>query len=284
MEQSWTVQRVPAVDGAEIVLHSSGVGPGIVVVHGGGVTIEIYRRLADRLADRFTVHLYNRRGRADAAARAEPYDGEQDIDDLAALLTHTGARNVIGHSGGGFIALRAAARRLPIGRLALYDAAVQVDGLFPAAWLPAARAAARAGDLARAMALTGAGLNTQSATSRLPLGLQVAMCRLFIRTPIGRTMAGLLPTTLDETTLIFRHDGPPEQWAGVDAEVLLACGGAGPPYYRPTNEALAGALPHARTLVVPRAGHDALNRAPRHLVDALAEFFTAPVASERAGS
>jgi pimeloyl-ACP methyl ester carboxylesterase len=273
MDQDWTVQRVPAADGAEIVLHSTGIGPGIVVVHGGGVTIETYRRLAVRLAGRFTVHLYNRRGRADAAARAEPYDGEQDIGDLAALLAHTGARNVIGHSGGGFIALRAAVRGLPIGRLALYDPAVQVDGLTPAAWLPAAQEAARAGDIARALALTSAGINTQSAASRLPLGLQVALCRLFLRTPIGRTMGGLLPTTLDETALIHRHDGPPEQWAGVGAEVLLACGADGPPYYPPTIEALARVMPHARTLVVPRAGHDALNRAPHHLVDALAEFF-----------
>ena len=284
MEQNWTTQRVPAADGAEIVLHSTGIGPGIVVVHGGGVTIEMYRRVAIRLADRFTVHLYNRRGRADAATRAEPYDGEQDIDDLATLLAYTGVRNVIGHSGGGFIALRAAARRMPIGRLALYDAAVQVNGLSPSAWLPAAREAARAGDVARAMALTTAGINTHSAASRLPLGLQIAICRLFMRTPIGRTMGELLPTTLDETTLIHRHGGPPEQWAGIDAEVLLACGSDGPRYYPPTNEALARVMPRARTLVVPRAGHDALNRAPQYLVNALAEFFIAPVVSEPAGS
>ncbi|MEU7616800.1 alpha/beta hydrolase [Micromonospora rifamycinica] len=276
MEQDWTVHRVPAADGAEIVLHSVGSGPGIVVVHGGGVTIEIYRRLALRLADRFTVHLYNRRGRADAAARAEPYDGEQDVADLGSVLTATGVRNVIGHSGGGFVALRAAARDLPIDRLALYDAAIQVNGLFPLGWVPAARKAAQAGDIARALAITGGGLNTHSPASRLPLAVRTTLCRLFLRTPVGRTMGELLPTTLDESALIQRHDGQPEQWAGVKAEVLLACGGAGPSYYRPINEALAGVLPHARTLVVPRASHDALNRAPEHLVDALAGFFTAP--------
>jgi pimeloyl-ACP methyl ester carboxylesterase len=280
VEQNWTVQRVPAKDGAEIVLHSLGTGPGIVVVHGGGVTVEMYRRLAIRLADGFTVHLYNRRGRADAAARAEPYDGEQDLDDLATLLAHTGARNVIGHSGGGFIALRAAVRRFPIDRLALYDAAVQVGGLTPSAWLPAAQEAARAGDVVRAMALTSAGINTHQAASRLPMGIQVAVCRLFLRTPIGRAMGELLPTTLDETALIQQHGGPAEQWAGIEAEVLLACGANGPEYYPPTNEALAGVMPHARTLVVPHAGHDALNRAPRHLVSAIAEFFSAPVTTE----
>ena len=283
MEQRWTVQRAPAADGAEIVLHSLGHGPGIIVVHGGGVTLDVYRRLAARLADRFTIHLYNRRGRADAAARAEPYDGEQDIADLATLVTHTGAPNVIGHSGGGFVALRAATRGLPIRRLALYDPAVQVDGLAPNAWLPAARKAARAGDIPRAMALTGAGINTHSAATRLPISMQVAICRLFLRTSIGRTMGALLPTTLDESELIYRHDGPPEQWAGVEAEVLLACGADGPPYYQPINEALARVMPRARTLIVPRAGHDAINRAPAHLIAALTEFFTAPVPSAPAG-
>ncbi|WP_230858491.1 alpha/beta fold hydrolase [Actinoplanes aureus] len=134
------------------------------------------------------------------------------------------------------------------------------------------------------MAITTAGINTHSAASRLPLRVQIAICKLFIRTSIGRTMSELLPTTLDESALIHSHDGPPEQWAGIDAEVLLACGADGPPNYPPTNEALARVMPHARTLVVPRAGHDALNRAPKHLLDALAEFFTAPVTSEPASS
>jgi pimeloyl-ACP methyl ester carboxylesterase len=268
------MDRITAPDGAPIVLHSSGHGPSIVVVHGGGVTIDMYRRLAAALADRFTVHLYNRRGRADAAPRALPYTVEQDVDDLAAVLKHTGTDNVIGHSSGGFIALQAALR-LPIERLALYDAAVSVDGSFPSAWLDGARAAARAGDTARAMALTSAGINTHLPAAKLPLGVQVAVCRLFLRTRIGRTMGDLLAMTLDESQQIRMHDGPAEQWAGVTADVLLACGASGPRYYVRSNEALARALPRARTLQIPHGGHDAVNRAPSRLVEPLAAFFTA---------
>ena len=93
--------------------------------------------------------------------RKEPYTFDQDIDDLAAILEHTGARAVIGHSSGGYIALQAALR-LPIDRLALYDAAVSIDGGFPSEWLDAAREAARAGDIARSMAITTGGINTHS--------------------------------------------------------------------------------------------------------------------------
>lgn len=263
--------RISAADGAAIAVHSSGSGPGVVVVHGGGVTIGVYARLARRLGDRLTVHLYNRRGRADAPPRTEAYSIEEDVADLAAVLEHTGARNVIGHSSGALIALEAALR-LPIDRLALYDAAVSIDGGFPTDWVDAAQAAARNGDLALSMAITTGGINTHSAASRLPLGLRVAICRAFLRTPIGRTMGELLPTTLDESRQVSLHDGPATSWSEVTADVLLTYGADGPPYYADLNDALAGALPHARVLPVRRSGHDGLNRAPRRLVTPLVEF------------
>ena len=268
------MEQIRAHDGAPIVLHTRGSGPGVVVVHGGGVTIDVYARLAERLGDRLTVHRYNRRGRADAAPRTEPYAVTEDVADLAAVLEHTGARNVIGHSSGGFIALEAA-RHLPLDRLALYDAAVSIDGGFPAGWLDAARAAARDGDTALGLALTTGGINTHSAASRLPLGLRVALCRAFLRTAIGQTMGALLPSTLEESHQIRLHDGPATTWSGVGASVLLTYGTAGPPYYARLNEELARALPRARLLPVRRCGHDGLNRAPRRLVEPLTAFFTA---------
>jgi pimeloyl-ACP methyl ester carboxylesterase len=270
------MERITAPDGAGIVVHSRGVGPGVVVVHGGGVTIQEYRRLSARLADRCTVHLFNRRGRGGAAPKREPYRVEQDVDDLGAVLEHTGARHVIGHSVGGFIALRAALR-LPIDRLVLYDAAVSIDGGFPAGYLDATEAALRAGDTARAMAIVGAGLNTRSVVSRLPLGVRTAICRAFLLTPIGRRMGELLPTTLLESRQVLEHDGPAGRYAGVRAEVLLACGADGPPYYPELGRALAAVLPSARTLEIPRSGHDAVARAHARVVDPIAAFLTAPV-------
>ncbi|MER7456724.1 alpha/beta fold hydrolase [Micromonospora sp. NPDC126480] len=260
-----------ARDGATIVLHSSGTGPDVVVVHGGGVTVEPYRRLAAALADRFNVHLYNRRGRADAPPRREPYTVEQEIDDLGAVLAHTGARSVIGHSSGGFFALRAA-RSLPIERLALYDPAVSVNGAMTGSFIPAAREAIRAGRPARALAIVGAAANPQLPASRLPLAAQTAICRLFLRTRVGREMGELLDRTLDETAMVAAHDGPPEQYAGLDTEILFAYGQAGPPYYATIARDLAPVLRRMRVLPVPGCGHDGINRAPSRLVEPLAAF------------
>ncbi|MFU8871538.1 alpha/beta fold hydrolase [Micromonospora sp. SL4-19] len=269
------MERITAPDGAGIVLHSTGDGPGIVLVHGGGVTINEYRRLAMRLADRFTVHLYNRRGRADAAPRREPYTVEQEIEDLGAVLSHTGARRVIGHSYGAFVVLRAALQ-LPLDQVVTYDAPICLAGHgLPTAFLDPAEEAIRAGDIPRAMAIVGAGVNPQSGASKLPIGVQTAVCRVFLRTPIGRTMGDLLSMTLRETRQIQEHDGPAEEYAGITAEVLLACGAKAAAYYAEVDEILAGVLPRARALRVPRCAHNAIAIAPPRLVDPIATFFAA---------
>lgn len=274
-------ERITAPDGASIVLHTTGTGPGVVVVHGGGVTIDEYRRLATRLAERFTVHLYNRRGRADAPPRREPYSVEQEIDDLGAVLAHTGARRAVGHSYGAFVVLRAALR-LPLEQAVVYDAPLCLAGHgLPTHYLEPAEEAIRAGDLPRAMALVGAGVNPQDAASRLPLGVQAAICRLFLRTPIGRKMGALLPMTLRETRQIQAHEAPAEEYAGITAEVLLACGAKAAPWYAEVNEMLAAVLPRARTLQVPRCGHNGIAAAPPRLVDPIADFLATPTASER---
>lgn len=268
-------RRVTAPDGATLTVHSTGTGHGVVVVHGGGVTVDVYRRLAARLAATgLTVHRYNRRGRADAPPRREPYTVEAEVEDLAVVLAATGSRRVLGHSSGALIALTAAPH-LPIDRLALYDAAVGVDGSFPTAWLDSAREAAHSGDIARSLAIASGGINTHSPAARLPLAVRTALCRAFLRTPIGRTMGELLPSTLDESHLVRETDGPAHRWSNVGAEVLLVYGTAGPPYYRATNEALAAALPRARVLPIPRSGHDGINRAPDRIVEPLAAFLAA---------
>lgn len=116
------------VDGA--VVESSGSGPAVVRVDGGGTDAATYRRIAERLSARFTVHVYNRRGRGPTAARPAGYGLATEIGDLASVLADTGSARVVGHSFGGFAL--AAARELPIQRLALFDPAVSVDGAFPA--------------------------------------------------------------------------------------------------------------------------------------------------------
>ena len=263
-------------DGIDITIQSIGSGPGLVVVVGGGVTSKLYRKFATALAGQSTVHLYNRRGRAEAAARDSGYSIAEDIDDLAAVLESTGSRNVVGHSGGGFVVLRAALE-LPFDRIALYDAAVNVDNLFPIDYLDDFEAAVKAGDKARAIAVVGRGLRSAGPLSSLPLGIQIAFAKAFLHTPIGRTMGEILPATMLEVREIQAYSGPAEDYAGIAAKVLLSTGAWSQPYYSQVNDALARVMPHAQTEVVPRSGHDGINIARAAFVRPFAKFFSGPI-------
>lgn len=270
MEESRT--RVTShVDGASLEMVSIGAGPGVVVVQGGGTDAAVYRRLARRLAASFTVHVYNRRGRGQSAPRPENYGLQTEIQDLNAVLDATGTSLVIGHSVGGFMAL-AAARELPIHRLALFDPTVNVDGMFPGDYLPEFERLVAAGETKEAMLVVSRGLRNPGST--WPEPIQRAAVSAVLLTPPGKTMAKLLPTVPAESRLAFEADGPASDWATVSAKTRFYIGAKSPDYYLPIAQALVRAMPHASIEMVPRLGHDAVARAGSSLVQSLSEFLS----------
>jgi pimeloyl-ACP methyl ester carboxylesterase len=253
----------------------------LVVVHGGGVTADLYDRLVRAVAVRtggsVNVHVYNRRGRLDAGPKPPGYTVDDEIADLAAVLERTGARNVFGHSYGGLVVMRAALE-LDLDSIALYDGTVQIDGIFPTAFVPQMRAYVDAGDHARALAVMSKGISSGGAANRLPMGVQIALCKAFLRTPIGARMGALLPTSMLETEEVGVQAGTAADYAGITARALLACGAQSPPYYARMNAALAAVMPDARTVVLPRSSHNAPCIARPRFADMLARFLTgAPV-------
>jgi pimeloyl-ACP methyl ester carboxylesterase len=241
----------------------------VLLVEGGGTDASTYRRLVARLVPAFTVHVLERRGRGRSAARPHDYGLPTEVGDITSVIADTGATRVIGHSVGGFFAL-AAAREMPVERLALFDPAVSVDGLFPADYLPAFAQAAAGDDPKEAMLIAAKGLQNQG--SGLPRPLGRALLRLVLLTPEGRTMAGLIDTVPAEAVLAAQADGPAQQWADVTARTRFFFGARAPRYYLPSAQRLVEAMPHADVEVVPRLGHDAIARAPQALVASLSDF------------
>ena len=111
--QSQTQAQAPAFSSSRIIVETRGRGPDILFIPGLGSTGSAWRSTADRLDDRYRVHLVTLRGFGEtqigdnvsgglagpAASEIERYIREQRIDRPA----------VIGHSLGGQIALRVAA-------------------------------------------------------------------------------------------------------------------------------------------------------------------------------
>ena len=125
-----TQYTVRSADGTRIAVERSGEGPALVIVDpaGGWSGFDSVRRLGALLAERFTVHTYDRRGRG-ASGDTAPYAVAREVEDLAALIAHAGGQAfVYGFSSGGLVALHAAAAGLAIRRLALFEPPVRGEG------------------------------------------------------------------------------------------------------------------------------------------------------------
>jgi pimeloyl-ACP methyl ester carboxylesterase len=123
-----SMDEVRSKDGTAIAFERSGEGPPVILVVGAFNDRATGAPLAAALQERFTVFNYDRRGRGDSGD-TPPYAVEREVEDLEALIEEAGgSASVFGYSSGAVLALRAAARKLAITRLALYDPPVSADG------------------------------------------------------------------------------------------------------------------------------------------------------------
>lgn len=247
---------------------------GVVVVHGSMVTAELYRDLAQRLAEALgaPVHVYNRRGRGASSPQPDNYSLAVEISDLGAVLAQTGSQAVFGHNYGGCIALNAG-RTLDITQLAVYDPIISFNGNYKADWLDDYEAALRSGDEEKALAVLLRGLQTTGPIAKLPLPVLTVLNKIGSRTQPGKVLTRLLPTGPREIRAVVAADSKAAPFDQLPLETLLLVGAASPEYFAEAAEALDGVLPASDFGVLPRLAHDAPERPARALVERLAEFF-----------
>jgi pimeloyl-ACP methyl ester carboxylesterase len=121
--------NVTSRDGTTIAYEVSGSGPPLILVDAASCYRESgpMRPLAAALAGDFTVYVFDRRGRGESTD-TEPYAVEREIEDLAALIEVAGgAANMYGFSSGAVLVMHAAARGLPIPRLAVLEPPIPVQ-------------------------------------------------------------------------------------------------------------------------------------------------------------
>lgn len=117
--------RVTSRDGTRIAFEKRGSGPAVIIVSGALSHRSLYRdnALPEKLAQHFTVVLYDRRGRGESTD-VQPYAVEREIEDIEALIDDAGgSASLYGVSSGAALALQAAAklgaRKVP--KLAVYE-------------------------------------------------------------------------------------------------------------------------------------------------------------------
>ena len=263
------MDTVRSKDGTTIAFDMQGDGPAVILVDGAMGTRSSGSKpeLARLLAQRFTVYIYDRRGRGDSGD-TKPYAVEREIEDTEALIDKAGGSAYLyGHSSGGCLALDAAVKLGDkVKKLAMYEAPYNDDPEAQKAWgryiedLTDALASDRRGD---ALALFMAYVGMPSAEIE---GMRHA--------PFWRGMEALAPTLAYDHTAIMGNEGsiPAERAARVHIPTLVMSGGKGAPFMKETAKTLGELIPSARQATLEGQTHDVH---PDAIAPVLIEFFAA---------
>ena len=140
LDAQYETGSVTSHDGTTIGFRRFGHGPGVVVLHGTMSSAHNHTELARALAGSFTVYVPDRRGRGLSGPVGEAYSIDREVDDLRPLVQATGARNVLGVSSGGIVALNAALAMPAIDKVAVLRATVLRGRFFAETGGPSAAA------------------------------------------------------------------------------------------------------------------------------------------------
>ena len=131
-----TTHAVLSRDGTKISYLTMGSGPSVIVIPGTLSMAADYAAFARALAEQFTVHIIERRGRGESGPQGDDYSIAKECEDVLALQQKTGASFLVGHSFGGFVALEVARQQPLAYQIAVYEPGVSIDGSIPMGWMP----------------------------------------------------------------------------------------------------------------------------------------------------
>jgi pimeloyl-ACP methyl ester carboxylesterase len=262
------MNTVTSADGTTIAFDRSGEGPPVICVGGALSDRSGGAPLAALLAPHLTVFAYDRRGRGDSGD-TQPYAVEREVEDLGAIIAEAGgSASVFGHSSGSVLALEAAARGLPITKLALYEPPFFVDDSrtpLPSDYatrLAELASSGRRGDAVEYFMATGPGVPADAIAEMRrgpswPAMEALAHTLAYDGMVMGDTMSG--------------SPAPIRRFASVTVPTLVIDGGASPAWARSAVAAIVDVLPNAGRRTLEGETHAAN---PEALAPVLEEFFT----------
>ena len=266
-------------DGTRIAFERAGSGPVLVLVDGALCSRAFgpAREVAAQLTDRFTVVIYDRRGRGESSD-IQPYAPQREFEDLAAVIDAAttaesttaetgGGAFVMGQSSGAGIVYRAAAAGVPMRKLAGYEA--------PWVGLRAGRDGQPRDYLGELHALLAKGENGKAVGYFMvkmvggPFFLPLMM-RMMPK--VWKQLQAVATTLPYDAQVMGAQFLPPlEELATITVPSLVLCGGKSPERMQTAQQTVATAIPGARHGVLPGQTHQVSATA---LAPVLAEFFS----------
>jgi pimeloyl-ACP methyl ester carboxylesterase len=264
-----------------ISYRTTGSGPGLVVVHGALQSASSYEKFAEALADEFTVHVVDRRGRGTSAPHAADHSLRTEVDDIAAVVRRTGAQRLFGLSSGALIALESALALPDVTHVAAYEPPVTAPGLKQHVFERYEQEIA-AGKNAEALVTIGLGLEVGPKWLRLlPRPLLLAVTRKLME---NEEMAGLVPTARYDFAIVNEGSKNLERFKELTVGVALMGGSKTVRYLKDALDVLDGIIPQAIRTELRGADHGSPNSAPHLVVPELKKFLSSGSARARSRS
>jgi pimeloyl-ACP methyl ester carboxylesterase len=254
---------VTSADGTRIAYRRFGRGPALVLLHGSMETSSNHIRLAQELAEGFTVYVPDRRGRGRSGPHGPEYALGREVEDVRALLTATAATKLFGVSAGGVVALETARVVPAVRKLVLYEPALLGQGApISFDWIARFDTEMAAGDVAAALVTSMIGLRLGPPVLKVvPRRLLVSLTRKLMKSEDAKakpgevTMRMLAPSVRYEGRLLEEAAGTVSGYAGLQAKVLLLGGAKGLPWLKPSLAELARTLPSVERIEYPGLDH-----------------------------
>ncbi|AEQ53436.1 alpha/beta fold hydrolase [Pelagibacterium halotolerans] len=260
--------KVKSADGSAIGYETHGTGPLVIVVAGATQYRAVDTdtpKLADILARRFTVVLYDRRGRG-GSGNTEPYAVNREIEDIEALIDALGGSAMLyGMSSGAVLALEAAAS-LPrkVTRVICYEPPINTaqskdDAFSDLAEMEAYKAR---GDGAGAME-----------AFMLSVGTPPEHVEGFKQSPQWAAYAAVGTTIAHDFRILAEatKTDMKARWRGIAQPVLVVNGDQSFDFMAAAADTAAASLPSATRKTLPGQGH---GPAPDSVAPVIIEFFS----------
>ena len=262
-----TVESVTSADGTRIALERVGDGAPVILIGGAYNDRSTVAALAATLAPDFTAITYDRRGRGDSGNNDRGFDVNREFDDLAAVIGYAGGTaSVFGHSSGGVLAIGAALRGLPIGRLAVYEPS----------YIPASARTKPGSDLyQRLVRLIGQDRRDDAVTlfQTEAVGLPAAMVEGMRASDFWGWFTGLAHTLPYDVALHGDYEPPAGRLATLQVPTVAVDGSQSPEWVHMATRAVADAVPGARYITLDGQDHGVLHH-PEALRPVLSGFLT----------
>lgn len=250
-----------SADGTVIGYESVGAGPPLLLVHGSTGTRARWSAVRAPLAQRYTVHTMDRRGRGLSTAEAGPYSLRCEAEDVAAVAEAVGGDvYVVGHSYGALAVLEAVLITPAFRRVVLYEPPLPSPGLkvfSPDGW-------ARIKTMSDPREI----LHT---FYRETLHLPESAIKDLADREFSDLAGSVAHTAVCELTEVTAYHAT-ERLANITVPVRMLLGTESSAHFRAATASVAARIPGATIVAMRGQGHQAIDYDPQQFVRAVVYF------------